>query len=88
VLFGRTFKSRWSQLGVLLLSLGGQGLVAVLVIWAFCGFRYSAFNPALPPGNFIVPWADVLDLGRMQAAVICFCRDWRLLASSTVLPTL
>jgi len=79
VLCGRTFTTRWSQLGVLTLSLLGQGLAAVLVIWAFCGFRYSAFNPALPPGNFIVPWADVLDLGRMQAAVIGFCRDWRLL---------
>lgn len=78
-LFGRTYATRPARLAAMAASLFGQGLVAVVVIWAFCGFRYSAFNPALPPGTFIVPWSDVLDISRGQAAVIQLCRDWKLL---------
>ena len=65
--FGRTFPTRLSRLGVMTASLAGQGLVAVLVIWAFCGFRYVAFNPVLPPGDFIVSWDHVLSIGSAQA---------------------
>jgi hypothetical protein len=36
-----------------------QGVVVAGVIWAFYGFRYTAFNPHLPPAShFIKPWAD------------------------------
>ena len=43
--------------GPVLLSALGHGAAAVLIIWAFYGFRYSAFNPALPAAdNFIEPW--------------------------------
>lgn len=79
VLFGRTYASPTGRFAALAMSLAGQGLVAVAVIWAFCGFRFSAFNPALPPGTFIVPWSEVLDISRAQAAVIQFCREWKLL---------
>lgn len=34
--------------------------VAWVVIWAFYGFRYSAFNPALPAGDFNRPWVWML----------------------------
>ena len=62
VLFGRTFTTRGGKFGAAALSAVGHGLVAMVVIWAFYGFRYSAFNPALPPADhFIRPW-EVLDL--------------------------
>lgn len=79
VLFGRSYATRPGRFAAMAASLVGQGLVAVVVIWAFSGFRYSAFNPALPPGTFIVPWSEVLDISRGQAAVIQLCRDWKLL---------
>ncbi len=35
----------------------GHAAAAAAVIWAFYGFRYSAFNPALPPAEqFIEAW--------------------------------
>jgi hypothetical protein len=41
----------------ILLSALGHAAVATAVIWAFYGFRYSAFNPALPPADqFIEAW--------------------------------
>jgi Dolichyl-phosphate-mannose-protein mannosyltransferase len=40
-----------------LLSALGHAAVATAVIWAFYGFRYSAFNPALPRADqFIEAW--------------------------------
>ncbi|HEY1849140.1 MAG TPA: glycosyltransferase family 39 protein [Opitutaceae bacterium] len=43
-----------------LLSAAGHAAAAFAVIWAFYGFRYSAFNPALPPADhFIEPWAEM-----------------------------
>jgi hypothetical protein len=52
---------------------------AFLFIWAFFGFRYSAFNPALPPGELDPGWTYVLSSGGFKAAVVEFFRDWRLL---------
>ena len=61
-LLGRTFATRGGKFGAAALSALGHGLVAMAVIWLFYGFRYSAFNPALPPADhFIRPW-EVLDL--------------------------
>ena len=61
-LLGRTFATRGGKFGAAALSAVGHGLVAMAVIWLFYGFRYSAFNPALPPADhFIRPW-EVLDL--------------------------
>lgn len=57
--FGRwRFASRAGKFGAAALSAAGQAVVAMLVIWAFYGFRASAFNPSLPPADhFIQPWA-------------------------------
>ncbi len=56
-LLGRTFMTRAGKFGAAALSALGQGAVAVLLIWACYGFRYSAFNPALPAAlDFIRPW--------------------------------
>ena len=62
VLLGRTFTTRGGKFGAAALSAVGHGLVAMAVIWACYGFRYAAFNPALPPADhFIRPW-EVIDL--------------------------
>jgi hypothetical protein len=45
------------QLGRIARSAAGHAAVAFAIIWAFYGFRYSAFNPALPAADqFIVSW--------------------------------
>lgn len=60
--FGRDYTSRSGKFGAAALSAVGHGLVAGLVIWAFYGFHYAAFHPALPPADhFVRPW-EVLDL--------------------------
>jgi len=44
-------------LGRILVAAAVHAAAAVLVIWAFYGFRYSAFNPALPAADqFIESW--------------------------------
>ncbi len=56
-LFGRTTLSRGGKFGAAALSAVGHGVVGIVVIWAFFGFRFTAFNPALPPADhFIRPW--------------------------------
>ncbi|MEI7553120.1 MAG: glycosyltransferase family 39 protein [Verrucomicrobiota bacterium] len=71
ILGGRTFPTRAGQLGAIALSTLGHGLVAVLVIWAFFGFRYAAFNPALPAADhFIRPWATTLSHLGASAGII------------------
>lgn len=67
------------KLGVLALTLLVHGGVIVMFIWTFFGFRYSAFNPALPSGDFYYPWAMMLSFGGVKAQVIDFCRTWHLL---------
>ncbi|AOS44541.1 hypothetical protein Verru16b_01604 [Lacunisphaera limnophila] len=67
---------RWRPFGFSLLT---HGLAAFLIIWAAFGFRYSAFNPALPAGEFNLAWDYVLSFGGLKAAVVSLCRDWRLL---------
>jgi hypothetical protein len=49
--------ARRGRTGTVLLSAAGHGAVAAGIIWAFYGFRYSAFNPALPAADqFIEAW--------------------------------
>lgn len=61
-ILGGTFHSRAGKVGVAALSALAHGAVATLVIWAFYGFSYSAFNPALPAAaHFVRPW-EMLDL--------------------------
>lgn len=76
---GATFCTRLGRLGATVASTAVQGLVALAVIWAFFGFRYSVYNPALPAGDFNLPWAIVLTYGGLKAQCIEFARDWHLL---------
>jgi hypothetical protein len=48
------------RLGAVVLSALGHAAVATVIIWAFYGFRYSAFNPALPAADqFIEAWPEM-----------------------------
>ena len=38
----------------------GHGLVAIIVIWVFYGFRYSMMSPDLPAGTMPLAWANIL----------------------------
>lgn len=67
---------RWRPLGA---SIMIHALAAFVIIWAAFGFRYSAFNPALPPGEFNLGWGYVLSFGGLKARVVELCREWRLL---------
>lgn len=71
---GVTFRTPLGRLGAIAASTMGQGLVAVVVIWAFFGFRFSVFNPALPPGEFNLPWGFILAFGGWKAHLIEFFR--------------
>jgi len=75
----RTFPSRPAKLGALVASAVGQGFIAGFIIWAFFGFRFSAFNPSLPPGEFGLSWDFLLTVGGLKAAVVQALRDWHLL---------
>lgn len=61
LVFGRwTFATPARKFGAAVLSALGHGVVVAVVIWACYGFRYSAFNPALPPADhFIAPWPRI-----------------------------
>ena len=76
---GGTFRTPWGRLGAIAASTAAQGLVAAIVIWAFFGFRFSVFNPALPPGEFNLPWSFLLSFGGLKAQLIEFCRAGHLL---------
>jgi 4-amino-4-deoxy-L-arabinose transferase-like glycosyltransferase len=78
--FGRAvFATRLGRLGAIAASTTAQGLVAIAVIWAFFGFRYSVTNPALPAGEFNLPWEIMLTIGGAKARVLEFCRVHHLL---------
>jgi hypothetical protein len=69
--FGRrTFSTRAAKFGAAAFSAAGHAVVVALVIWAFYGFRYSAFNPQLPPADyFIRPWAEMAQPGGISIRV-------------------
>ena len=75
MLAGRSLLRRRAKWIGLIISLSTHGLAAMITIWAFCGFRYSAFNPTLPAGDFSLPWDFVLSFGGRPAQVIAFFRD-------------
>ena len=57
---GRTFVTRGGKFMAAAFSAVGHAGVVALTIWAFFGFRFSAFNSALPAADhFIRPWKDL-----------------------------
>ncbi|MEO6992074.1 MAG: glycosyltransferase family 39 protein [Lacunisphaera sp.] len=78
--FGRTtFSTFPRKLAILTASLAVHAVVGLFIIWLFFGFRFSAFNPSLPPGEFTFPWALMLSFGGWKAEIIELCRKWHLL---------
>jgi hypothetical protein len=62
VFAGRSFTTRRGKIAASILSGLGHGAVVVAVIWAFYGFRFSAFNPQLPAADhFIRPWRAMME---------------------------
>jgi hypothetical protein len=78
-LAGRSFTTFIGKAGAILASGVAQGIVAVVVVWAFFGFRFSLFNPALTGGEMNLPWEILLSFGGWKATVIQHLRDWHLL---------
>ncbi len=75
---GRRTGSRGGKLAAVAVSGILHAAVALVVIWAFYGFRYSAANPALPPmSQFILPWESLL--AGFQGRVIRIAASLRLL---------
>jgi hypothetical protein len=53
----RSCTSTGQKIGAVAVMAAAHALVALVTIWAFYGFRYSAFNPGLPPADqFIRRW--------------------------------
>lgn len=76
---GRSVVSLPGKAAAVTVSTLAQGLVAVAVVWAFFGFRYSIFNPALPGGELNLSWETILSFGGWKASLLDFFRAWRLL---------
>lgn len=70
------FRSRALVVGA---SLVAHVVAVVAMIWLFFGFRFSAFNPQLPAGEFTFPWELMLSFGGLKAAAIEFFRKHQLL---------
>jgi 4-amino-4-deoxy-L-arabinose transferase-like glycosyltransferase len=71
-------RSRWWRLAAE--GVAAHVGVTVFVIWAFYGFRYSAFAPGLPPADhFLAPWEHILPYIGFQGKVVNFLREWQLL---------
>ena len=72
--------ARPGRAGAVALSALGHAAAAFAVIWAFYGFRYSAFNPALPPAErFIESWPEIYAQTGGTGRVIHFLADIRAL---------
>jgi hypothetical protein len=66
--------------GPALLSALGHGALAVAVIWAFYGFRYSAFNPKVPGAEqFIQAWPVMYARTGQAGRLIHLLADLRVL---------
>jgi hypothetical protein len=80
VLLGRARSTRGAQAGSLLVSFLVHCIVAWLVIWAFYGFRFSAFNPEMPAAaHFIRTWEEILAPLGVQRVIVQAMADLRLL---------
>ena len=70
-LAGRTAATLAGKVSLVALSLLAHGAAAVTAIWASFGFRYSGFNPALPPASrYILRFEDVIQWTGLQGKVV------------------
>ena len=76
----RAFAGRGTKLAAMASSAVLHGVAAWVVIWAFFGFRYSAFAPGLPPGwKFYIPWQVILPASGFWSTLIAQARHWHVL---------
>lgn len=75
----REATSAGRQLRALGLSVGVHATAAWIGIWAFCGFRFTAFNPRLPTGEFPVSWDYLYAGSGLIGRLVQFCHDWHVL---------
>jgi hypothetical protein len=76
----RQLASRWAKFTAMASSAVFHGMAAWVVIWAFFGFRYSAFAPGLPMGwKFYLPWQVILPASGIWPTLIAHARQWRVL---------
>jgi hypothetical protein len=65
---------------VVALSAVLHAAAAWAVIWAFFGFRYTAFAPDLPPAwKFYLPWEVVMPKSGFWLGALTMARQWHLL---------
>ena len=57
----------------------GHGLIAMIVIWAFYGFRFSMMSPDLPDGSMPLAWEHILSAHPGWEPIIFALRDFRIL---------
>jgi hypothetical protein len=80
----RTYATLGAKAGMVAATLGAHAIVGYTVIWLFCGLRYAAFNPALPGGEFHLPWQEVLAFGGWKAQILEACRNLKLLPEAFI----
>ena len=69
-------EKRHLRLLVAAFSVVAHIVVAWVIIWAFFGFRYSAFAPGLPEGlKFYLPWDTVMPQGGFWRTFILTARE-------------
>lgn len=77
---GRIISGRAAKLLAAVLSALAHAVVVALVIWACYGFRYTAFNPGLPPAaHFIRPWSAFVGETGLAGEIVRAVAAWRLL---------
>jgi hypothetical protein len=76
----RRFATPGARLGVIVASIILHLAAAWVVIWAFFGFRYSAFAPGLPPAwKFYVPWEVLIPKAGLWPILFSHARQWKVL---------
>lgn len=79
-LMGRSYSTKLGQIGAAAASALAHGGVAWVIIWAFYGFRYTAFNPALPAATgFIRAWEFFIPALGFEGRLIDLGRSWHVL---------
>lgn len=74
------FSSRWARTRLIAFTVLIHGATACALIWAFFGFRYSAFATGMPPGwKFYMPWQVILSESGLWRSLLNCARQWQIL---------
>lgn len=82
VFTGSPWQRAWPRIAA---GLGAHAVIAYAVIWACCGFRYSAFAPSVSGSDHLVmPWGTMLQRAGWQGPVLTWLREWKLLPEAFI----